>query len=739
MVSLAMQLNVSLTQNLCSKGITVLSSIFMESISEVLKEPIVQFAVLLVVILAVPPIFERFRLPGLVGLLAAGVLLGANGLQVLNTKSETMSLLSDIGLVYLMFVAGLEVDMEQFRRTRNRSMGFGSFTFLVPLIMGTLVGRLFNYEWNASILIGSLFASHTLLAYPIVRRLGVVNNEAVTVTIGATIFTDIGALLVLAICIAVHKGNFSALQLGILLGSLAIYSVAILVGLDKLGREFFRRSKDDQGNQFLFVLLSLFLAAVGAQLIGVEKIIGAFLAGLAVNDVLGDGPVKEKVEFVGSVLFIPIFFVDLGLLIDIPAFVQSIGTIWLTATIIVGLIVSKLLAAVLAKLIYRYNFQEMITMWSLSIPQVGATLAATLVGVRAGVLDERILNSVLVLMLVTSTLGPILTSRYARQLQVSATDLLDETLQPEATPAITNNKGELTVVVPVYNPQTEQYLIEMATLLVQHEGGRIIPLAIAQAHAHLDAPEMDASIQKSQKLLDQASVLCRDLGVEASPQLRIEYDVARGISHASREQNANLIVLGWGGRKGFRARLFGNITDSVLWSSHCLVAVTRLLNSPLSIQRILVPVENLTTSALRPVRFAQILAEANQAQVTLLHICEPRTSQSKITWVRSQLELLVAKIAPSAPSLEIQVQPHDNVTQAILNTAQSQSYDLVVLRSLRRREGVDNLAIGEVTTPLLQQLTCSVVMLGEPQSAPSSVLAVTSRKAQSTRDLTIGS
>ncbi|HEY9823031.1 MAG TPA: cation:proton antiporter, partial [Candidatus Sericytochromatia bacterium] len=164
----------------------------MESISEVLKEPIVPFAVLLVVIFTVPPLFERLRLPGLVGLLVAGVLLGSNGLQVLNNKSETMSLLSDIGLVYLMFVAGLEVDMEQFRRTKNRSMGFGSFTFAIPLIMGTVVGRLFNFDWNASILIGSLFASHTLLAYPIVRRLGVVNNEAVTVTIGATIFTDIG-------------------------------------------------------------------------------------------------------------------------------------------------------------------------------------------------------------------------------------------------------------------------------------------------------------------------------------------------------------------------------------------------------------------------------------------------------------------------------------------------------------------------------------------------------------------
>jgi nucleotide-binding universal stress UspA family protein len=500
---------------------------------------------------------------------------------------------------------------------------------------------------------------------------------------------------------------------------LAIYSVAILVGLDKLGREFFRRSKDDQGNQFLFVLLALFLASVGAQLIGVEKIIGAFLAGLAVNDVVGDGPVKEKVEFVGSVLFIPIFFVDLGLLVDLPAFIKSLSTIWLTVAIVVGLIVSKLLAAVLAKFVYRYNLAEMMTMWSLSMPQVGATLAATLVGYRAGVLNEGVLNSVIVLMLVTSTLGPILTARFAPQLHSSATLIADDT--SEETPRATADKGEFTVVVPVYNPQTQRYLMEMATLLARHEGGRIVPLAIAQAHARMDAPEMNNALHKSQLLLTQAKELSRELGVEASPQLRIEYNTAQGISHASRELDASLIVLGMSGRTGFTARLFGNVTDSVLWASHCVVAVARLLDSPLKIQRILIPMENLTPSVLRPVRFAQILASVNQAQITLLHVCQPRTSQSKIAWIRSQMEVIGSKVTPPNLPVEIEVVRDQNVTQAILKAAQS--HDLVVLPALRRRVGANSLALGEVTTPLVQQLTCSIVLLGEPQETPTTVLA----------------
>ncbi|MDB9379974.1 cation:proton antiporter, partial [Nodularia sphaerocarpa] len=249
--------------------------------SNLLESPIIQFTILLTVIFTVPPIFERLRIPGLVGLLVAGVVLGQNGLKLLDTNSETVKLLSDIGKVYLMFVAGLEIDLGQFRKTKNRSIVFGILTFIVPLIAGIAVGRFFNFGWNAAVLIGSLLASHTLLAYPIISRLGVVMNEAVTVTVGATIFTDTAALLVLAICVGIHGGEFSAMSLVTLLGGLAIYSVIVLFGFDWAGKEFFRRSGDEQSNQFLFILLALFLASVGAQIVGVEKIVGAFLAGLA--------------------------------------------------------------------------------------------------------------------------------------------------------------------------------------------------------------------------------------------------------------------------------------------------------------------------------------------------------------------------------------------------------------------------------------------------------------------------
>ena len=680
------------------------------------KEPIIPLAILLIVILTVPIIFERLKLPGLVGLVLSGIALGPNGWNFFSTESPVISLLSGIGLVYLMFVAGLNVDLEQFRRRKNRAIGFGTLAFSIPLLMGITIGRIFNFDWNSSILIGSLFASHTLVAYPIVSRLGVINNDAVNVTINTTIFTDIAALLVLAICIALKTGDFSIVHIFALISSLTIYSIIVLVGFDWAGKEFFRRSGDDEGNQFLFVLLVVFLSAVGAQLIGVEKIIGAFLAGLAVNDAIGEGPVKEKIVFIGSVLFIPIFFVDLGLLVNIPVFFTNAATIKLTLLVIIGLISSKFIAAMLAKVIYRYNWQESLTMWSLSVPQVGVTLAVAVVGYREGLFTPTILHSVIALMLVTSTLGPFITRQVALGLNTSEEEVEVTTPYPNTE---TENPS-FSILVPVYNPQTQQYLIEMAALLARQASGRIIPLAIATAAAHMDAPRLETAMIRSQRLLSKATALSRVFGVEAEPLLRIDDAFAKGIIRAAREQNTSLIIMGWGKRTGIRARLFGNVIDSVLWASHCPVAVTRLVESPKKIQRILVPVENLISPALQTVQFAQILAEANQAQVTVLNVCDRRTSSSKIAWRRSQLSLLVSNLSLTNPP-DIQIIAHENEAQAILQA--SRLYDLVVLPFTRNRTSPAGLAISDVTTYLARQLTCSIIMLGEPQRSQATSLS----------------
>jgi Kef-type K+ transport system membrane component KefB len=225
----------------------------MEHVVELFQEePIGSFAVLLAVILIVPPLFEKLRLPGVLGLLAAGIALGPNSLNVLSAQSPIMTLLAEVGLLYLMFVAGLEIDLAQLRKVKHRSAGFGGLTFTIPLITGTVIGRMFHMDWNAAVLMGSLLASHSLMTYPILRRLGVVSNEAVTVTIGATIITDIGALIVLAICLGINQGGFSLPRLITLLFGLSLYTLLVLWGFDRIGRAFFRRAAGDEGNSFCF-------------------------------------------------------------------------------------------------------------------------------------------------------------------------------------------------------------------------------------------------------------------------------------------------------------------------------------------------------------------------------------------------------------------------------------------------------------------------------------------------------
>ncbi|MFQ4137620.1 cation:proton antiporter [Nodosilinea sp. PGN35] len=681
------------------------------------NSPIIAFTILLLVTLIIPPIFERLRLPGLVGLLAAGVILGPSILGLLNPAGEIETLLSDVGKIYLMFVAGLEIDLKDFKRTRNRSLGFGFATFAVPLTAGLLLSRAFGFDWVAAVLIGSLLASHTLLAYPIVMRLGITKEPSVSATVGATIFTDIGALLVLAMCVAAQAGEFSARTVVSQLVMLGLFATAVLVGIDWAGKQYFKRNGDREGNQFLFVLAAVFVAAVGSQLINVDKIVGAFLAGLAVNDVVGHGPVKEKVEFVGGVLFIPFFFVCMGLLLNLQVFMESITTnLAFTLALTGTLILSKFLAALVTKPFFGYRWEQILTMWSLSMPQVAATLAAALVGFQQNIISELEFNAVIVMMLVTSVVGPLLTARFAGRLVApklsrSEPDSLwfDYGSAPESRKDSTIT-GPFTVVVPIYNPVTQRYLIEMAALLATHEGGYVIPVTIARAHVHMDDPNLVTGLEQCRQLLQKAEALSQEFKAQAYSVLRIDDDVSEGITRTAREQNASLILLGWS-RQGFRAKLFGTLVDEVFWSSHCPVAVARLLTEPIDIHRILVPMKTITPQAVRTVRFAQMFADTHSASVTLLHVGDRHTPANQV----KALETALTKVMASGPQISwtMLTLEHDNPAEIILETALN--YDLIVLRSMRRRTA-GGLAVSDVTHQVIDEAPCSLVLFGEPHT-----------------------
>jgi Kef-type K+ transport system membrane component KefB len=383
---------------------------------------IVRFAIIMAICLLTPPLCRRIHIPACVGLLCVGVVVGPNGLSLFPQDGPVAGFMAQLGKLLLMFFAGLEIDLNQFERTGNRSATFGLLTFSIPQIVGTAVAVYFGYGWLSAVLVGSLMASHTLLGFPIVQRMNLVHDEAVAVTIGGTVITDLLSLLVLAICVPIFTTGFSTTGFIVQIVELAAYIFLLLVGLSSLCKWLFEKFGGTKDAQVTLVLLIMALAGIGAEAINLEAIVGAFLAGLAVNRAFAGSEAKDEIEFLGNTLFIPIFFVSIGFLINVPLFLNTlVDRSLLVVGIVGGLIASKFIAGFFTGRIFGYSRSQEHLVWSLSLPQVAATLAAAIVAYEttnaAGerLIDEAMINTVLVMVVVTSILGPVLTEVFGRQ------------------------------------------------------------------------------------------------------------------------------------------------------------------------------------------------------------------------------------------------------------------------------------------------------------------------------------
>ncbi|MEO1002821.1 MAG: cation:proton antiporter [Cyanobacteria bacterium J06638_7] len=687
--------------------------------------PLAVFALLLGLSVLVPPLIQRLRLPDLVGLLVAGVLIGPHVLGWITAESPVVELLSDVGVVYLLFIAGLEIDLAEFARIRSRSLRFGLLTFALPLLVGLLLGLGFGYALLSSVLLGSVLASHTPLGYPIVRSYGEVREEAVVVAIGGTIFTDLAALLLLALCMGLHQGQNSALTLVALPLRVGVFAALVLLLIRRLGRPLVQRNVNNDSQLFVVVLMALFLAAMGAELAGVEKIIGAFLAGLAVNGVLPDGRVKEQVIFVGAALFIPIFFIDLGLLLNLPAFAGTLIGSPFALLLIAGLLASKGLAAWGTGLLCRYNGAQILTLFSLSIPQVAATLAATFVGFKAGLLDETVLNSVLALMVITATLGPYLTAvampRLGRATASSQSALEDG---PRAL-----TRRALRVLVPVSNPDTEAPLLELAHLLTGGEAerpGEVLPLAVVsprQAETETgehSLPALASAIASARGLLQRAEAIAAPWQVACRGLLRVDPDVAGGIALVAVEQASDLVLMGLTAPSPLDRWLFGDLVDATCRKAPCPVVVARLPQAPSELRSLLVPIKDLTAAAMEQFQLAHRLATALGGTITLLHLHDPRLSRQERHDLRAELEGWPPRprasggssAAAGAVPLRVVLQSHQGVESVIVGA--SRSHDLVILRSQRRLVAGLPIPASDRTSRLLRRLQGPVLVISEP-------------------------
>ena len=692
------------------------------SISHVMHHPLGVFAILVVISAAVPPLIRRVGLPDLVGLLAAGVLVGPNALNWVDSSSETVRLLSDLGAVYLLFTMGLEIDLEEFNRVKRRSFVFGLLILLIGVGTGVTIGLLNGFASVSCLLLGALMATHTPLGYPIVRSYGAQKDESVVVSVGSTIFTDIVALLLLAVGLGLGQGNLSGAGFGLLLLKIGLFAVLVVIGIRWLGRQLVLRGINDENRMVLAVLVALFLASLGAEFAGVEKIVGAFLAGLAVNSVLPEGRVKEQVIFIGGVLFIPIFFIDLGLLLDVGSLGASLGKFQFTGLMLGGAIAGKGLASWITGALFGYRRPQILMMWSLTMPKVAATLATAFIGYQAGLLNQTVLNAVLAVMVVTATLGPILTERSVigltkTQKGMVPTSFGEETAEQDGVSEVVQRP--LRIVVPVANPGNEQGLLGMAARLLRGSAGGdglLLPLAMVNPSLEELRGDLNRAVASARGRLAAAEAIGSSLAVPTRTLLRLDEDVAGGMSRTALEQAADLLLIGAGRSGQLRAWLMGDLVDGVCRTAHCPVVVVNLgRNSPDELGRILVPIKDLSASAREQfelaLRVIQSAPEQQRTRITLLHVHDPRFSGQDRRWMEEQLIRWRPAGIP-AERFHIVIVRGPGIDGAIHRL--SREHELVILRTQRRRVAGLPIPGSDRTSKLISQLPCASMVISDP-------------------------
>jgi Kef-type K+ transport system membrane component KefB/nucleotide-binding universal stress UspA family protein len=511
------------------------------------------FALLMVVILLVPLLAERARIPGIVGLVLAGTVVGPTGLGLVE-RAGLIETLGTVGLLYLMFVAGLELDLDDFAANRRHALGFGALTFLLPMLLGTAVIAAMGFELLAAILLASCWASHTLLTYPTFRRFGTQGNRAVASSVGATIITDTAALLVLVVVARAYEGDIGIAFWLTLIPSLLVLLAVTLWVLPRVAAWFFAGPGQDRSLRFLFIMIGLFASAALAELAGLEAIIGAFLAGLALNRLVPNSSVlMDRVEFLGATLLIPLFLLSVGMLID-PALLADPATLGIAGGFVAVALGAKLVAAVGAGKLFGYSGPEIGAMFSLSSAQAAATLAAVIIGLQVGLIGTETVNAVVLVILVTCIVSSWAANRYAPRLE-----------RPDASRALGQS-----VVVPVANPESRERLVRLAARMARRDSGFVLPLTV------IDAEVPEEELDYLNEANEAAERIALSNGAEATGVIRIDRTPTSGILHTLVERRGSLLVLGWSGLTGRGGALFSTLIDRVLAEAPVPMLIARL-------------------------------------------------------------------------------------------------------------------------------------------------------------------
>ncbi|MEL6614612.1 MAG: cation:proton antiporter [Bacteroidota bacterium] len=623
-------------------------------------DPVLIVAITMGILLLGPLLFERFRVPGLVGLIALGAVAGPSVTGLLE-RDATFELLGTFGLLYLMFVAGVTLDLGEFARQRTKAIGFGLLSFAIPMGLALLVGpALLDYPIVSAALLGSIVGSHTLLALPLAGRLGISGNTALVVATGATLVTDLASLLVLAVVQGMQTGDagwaywleFEAMTL--------IWAFFVLWVLPRIARAFFRRVRREDDQAFAFLLAAVFLSAWLASLVGLAPIIGAFVSGIALNRLVPkQSPLMTRLRFVGDAILIPFFLVSVGLLVDVT--VLGSPEVWILALVFFGLVVvGKGGAALLARPIFGFSANESLTVAGLTMPQAAATLAVTLIGFDIGLFEDTVVNAVVVLIVLTCLTGPVLVRTFGTKLALAEAD---RPYEPASAPE--------RILVPLANPDTAEELMELALLVRSPESEEpIYPLTIARG-GHDEA----AHVAAAESVMQRAVLHATSASVPVTPTVRIDDNPIAGILRAGREVRASEFVAGWSGAPTAGDRAFGGVLDGVLAGSRAMAVVARLAKPLAAATRLILAIPPLVwrePGFARALRAMSVLATQKGLEVIVLTGETDRNPVSgRITQTRPSLDAEVRPLADwreAVPTLDDLVEEGDIV--ALLSVRQ---------------------------------------------------------------------
>ena len=547
-----------------------------------ITDPTWIFLLVLLIILFAPMVLGRLRIPHIIGMILAGVVIGEHGFNIL-ARDSSFELFGKVGLYYIMFLAGLEMNMGDFKKNRGKAVVLGLLAFVIPMALGFITNMtVLKYGFITSVLLASMYASHTLVAYPIVIRYGVSRHRSVSIAVGGTAVTDTLTLLVLAVIGGLFKGESSEMFWLWLVVKVIFLGFLIIFFFPRIGRWFFRKY-DDNVMQFIFVLAMVFLGAGLMEFVGMEGILGAFLAGLVLNRLIPHvSPLMNHLEFVGNALFIPYFLIGVGMLIDIKILFGHGDALKVAVVMTTVALASKWIASWLTQKIYKMKAIERELMFGLSNAQAAATLAAVLVGYNIilpsgeRLLNEDVLNGTIVLILFTCIISSFATERAARKLAMNEAqlDAEDKKNIPEK------------ILIPVANPETIEELINLS-LVIRDSKQRNNLMALNVINDNSSSEQLESRVKRN---LERAAMIAASADVSLTQISRYDLNIASGIIHTAKEYEVTDVIIGLHRKVNIVDSFFGNLADSLLKGLHREVMIAKFLMPVNTLRRIIIAV-----------------------------------------------------------------------------------------------------------------------------------------------------